>query len=324
MRLNNISIRRVLLAAFLATGVIPFAILGLMSLEKASSSLREQAMNQLNAVRDIKKTQVEGYFRTAGSNANALAANVSSITKSSTEKLLAIRRIKESSVKRYFEGIRNQSVTLATSTMVIDAMRDMKATFFAFKDENGLQPTDVADRREHLRKFYTEQFAPLYKKETGRLPDTESILTGLDDDAVALQYEYISNNINKVGQKHQLNKAKDASGYSDLHVKIHPVLRNQLTTFGFYDIFLVDAETGRVVYSVFKELDFATSFKTGPYADSNAGKAYAAASAKPEKPILSDPTSSCAPILSKIPTNEASKRLSPTQRRGRWTPRRCA
>ena len=277
MRLNNISIRRVLLVAFLATGILPFAVLGLMSLDKASSSLRDQAMHQLTAVRDIKKNQVEDYFRTAGANANALAANVSAITKSSTEKLLAIRRLKESSIKRYFEETRNQVVTLAASTMVVDAMRDMKAAFSTFRDENGLQPADMANRREHLRKFYTEQFAPVYGKEAGRAPDTESILAGLDDDTVALQYEYISDNINKVGQKHQLTKAKDASGYSALHVKIHPVLRNQLTTFGFYDIFLVDAETGRVVYSVFKELDFATSLTTGPYAGSNAGKAYAAA-----------------------------------------------
>jgi len=45
-----------------------------------------------------------------------------------------------------------------------------------------------------------------------------------------------------------------------------------LERFGLYDIFLVDPE-GRVVYTVFKEKDFATNIKTGPYAETGLGKA---------------------------------------------------
>jgi len=41
-----------------------------------------------------------------------------------------------------------------------------------------------------------------------------------------------------------------------------------------YDIFLIDIDTGHIVYSVFKEADYATSLLTGPYANSNLGKAF--------------------------------------------------
>jgi len=43
--------------------------------------------------------------------------------------------------------------------------------------------------------------------------------------------------------------------------------------FGFYDVFLI-SDTGDVVYSVFKEIDFGTSLTTGPFKDSGLAKAF--------------------------------------------------
>ena len=47
--------------------------------------------------------------------------------------------------------------------------------------------------------------------------------------------------------------------------------------FGFYDIFLVDAASGDVVYSVFKEIDYATNLKNGAHSDSGLGEAFKSA-----------------------------------------------
>jgi anti-anti-sigma regulatory factor/HAMP domain-containing protein len=49
----------------------------------------------------------------------------------------------------------------------------------------------------------------------------------------------------------------------------HPIIRSYLKRFGYYDIFLVDHETGHIVYTVFKEVDFGTSLLTGPYRETN-------------------------------------------------------
>ncbi len=62
--------------------------------------------------------------------------------------------------------------------------------------------------------------------------------------------------------------------HSNLHANVHPVIRNFLEKFGYYDIFLVDPESGDIVYSVFKELDYSTSLKDGPYANTNFGEAF--------------------------------------------------
>jgi hypothetical protein len=50
------------------------------------------------------------------------------------------------------------------------------------------------------------------------------------------------------------------------------VLRNFLEKFGYYDIFLIDATTGEMLYSVFKEVDFATNLFSGLYHKTNFGK----------------------------------------------------
>ncbi len=88
-----------------------------------------------------------------------------------------------------------------------------------------------------------------------------------------LQNLYIKNNPNPVGKKHLLNAAADGSEYSAFHAKYHPYLREFLEEHGYYDIFIVDA-SGNVVYTVFKELDFATNLKNGEWKDTDLAKLF--------------------------------------------------
>jgi methyl-accepting chemotaxis protein len=82
-----------------------------------------------------------------------------------------------------------------------------------------------------------------------------------------------------LGLQGQVDKALDVTQYSQMHGQVHPKVRDYLQRFGYYDIFLVQLETGRVVYTVFKELDFATSLVDGPYADTGLGEAFRLAQA---------------------------------------------
>jgi PAS domain S-box-containing protein len=92
-----------------------------------------------------------------------------------------------------------------------------------------------------------------------------------------LQNLYIASNQNVTGEKHLLEQAEEASSYSQSHKLYHPVIRNYLQRFGYYDIFLVDHQTGHIVYSVFKEVDYATSLLTGPYKHTNFASAFRSA-----------------------------------------------
>ncbi|MCA8948731.1 MAG: methyl-accepting chemotaxis protein, partial [Planctomycetes bacterium] len=94
-----------------------------------------------------------------------------------------------------------------------------------------------------------------------------------DDATVVAQHYYLQENPSPVGSKDNLDRAKDGSTYSRVHEKYHPWLHGFQQEFGYYDVFLIDP-SGRVVYSVFKEVDFATSLANGPWAGSGLGKLY--------------------------------------------------
>lgn len=81
----------------------------------------------------------------------------------------------------------------------------------------------------------------------------------------ALQYLYIAAKSNKIGEKDKFEGAADSGEWSQLHAKYHPYLHAVQQKFGLYDIFLIDAATKRVVYTVFKEVDFMSNVGEGPY-----------------------------------------------------------
>ena len=170
-------------------------------------------------------------------------------------------------------------LTFSEDLTIVQAMSDFKQSIETVREENGATPEEVAKMRDELRQYYANDFANEYKTITGGLPNTNAQLADQDDDTLFLQYQYIKANPNPLGSKELLNRAPDTSSYSDHHAKYHPMVRSFLKKFGYYDIFLVDIDSGDIVYSVFKELDFTTSLIDGPYANTNFGEAFRAAAA---------------------------------------------
>lgn len=119
---------------------------------------------------------------------------------------------------------------------------------------------------------------------TASNPNTVAALTDLKDawldlgenPTQSLQDAYITNSQFPTGQKHKLNSAEDGTYYSSVHSVFHPWFRSLQQVDEYYDVFLFDLE-GNLVYSVFKETDFATNFLTGPYKNSGLAKTYRAA-----------------------------------------------
>jgi methyl-accepting chemotaxis protein len=91
-----------------------------------------------------------------------------------------------------------------------------------------------------------------------------------------LQKLYIKDNPHPTGQKENLDGAADSSDYSAVHAKYHPYMRTFLRDRGYYDIFLFDLQ-GNLIYSVFKELDYATNLLDGKWAKTDLGNAFRAA-----------------------------------------------
>lgn len=70
----NMKLSQKLLVTFLAVGVVPFAIVAIVSMINGSQALSKSAFHQLDAVQAIKKEQIEGYFHERAGDATVLSA----------------------------------------------------------------------------------------------------------------------------------------------------------------------------------------------------------------------------------------------------------
>ena len=95
-----------------------------------------------------------------------------------------------------------------------------------------------------------------------------------------LQKAYIDDNPNPLGQKNLLMSTGGDSAYDLLHADLHPGLAKRLAERGFYDIFLIDP-AGDVVYTVFKERDFASNLETGAWKDTGLAEVFHDAMTQP-------------------------------------------
>ena len=198
--------------------------------------------------------------------------------------LVALRDIKKQQIENYFTAIRDQVLSLSENRMIIDSMRTFREGFSSYGQEREFEQIDIDKMKAELITYYTNEFATEYKNQNnGRSADVLNIFKQLDDETIALQYAYIRANHHPLGSKHELDTADGDTTYGKAHKETHPIVRNFLEKFGYYDIFLVDPDTGKIVYSVFKELDYGTSLINGPYAQTNFGEAFRQANAAANK-----------------------------------------
>lgn len=95
-----------------------------------------------------------------------------------------------------------------------------------------------------------------------------------------LQDLYINQNPNPAGEKDKLYDAGDGSRYSTVHARFHPWFHKLQQDREYYDIFLFDTK-GNLVYTVFKELDYATNMLRGQWADTDLANVYRDSAANP-------------------------------------------
>ncbi|UUX49317.1 methyl-accepting chemotaxis protein [Nisaea acidiphila] len=178
--------------------------------------------------------------------------------------IVSVVGLKKEMVETYFGTLLSIARTLAINPVVTDATQ----AFTAAVDELD-SSQDVTVRPGKLKQRY------LYQQEntTGATPADLDRWMKIDPVSEKLQHLYISGNPEKIGEKHLLMTAGDTSRYSSLHAAYHPYFKAYLEEFEFYDIFLFEPKKGRIVYSVFKELDYGTSFVDGPYSSSAFGQA---------------------------------------------------
>ncbi|HEX6636799.1 MAG TPA: HAMP domain-containing methyl-accepting chemotaxis protein [Steroidobacteraceae bacterium] len=201
----------------------------------------------------------------------SLQSSRAAIEAQARESLIAQRASKAGQITDYFESLSNQVKVLASAPEVVNAMRELPTAF----DNSVVSIADLPEERARLARYYTADFmAEFDKRNTGRKLNLAQTVADLPDLVVNLQYQYIAANPQPLGSKSNLDRANDGTRYSELHAALHPFLRTSLRQFGLYDILLVEPNNGTIVYTVFKQVDFATSLVSGPYARTRLGDAF--------------------------------------------------
>lgn len=205
-------------------------------------------------------------------NSSISTEQMRSALQNQTEKdLIAKRDLIKDEVEFYFSTIEGQITSMAVDEGVVEATESFKIAFDNYASERNLTADSTL---ASVRSYYDSQFLVEYRNQNNDSANTQSMLQGLDDESLLLQYDFISNNRHPLGNKDQLYRPDNNTQYADIHAKYHETFRTFLQTFGYYDIFIADAESGDIVYSVFKELDYSTSLRNGPYANSGIGEAF--------------------------------------------------
>lgn len=184
--------------------------------------------------------------------------------------LTAIRYTKADQIEAYFDTINKQVVTLSENLMIVNALDDFdQATTKLFTDVDN---SKIPVYEKAVRSYYNDEFAPRLA-EAGSDAYSEAKFMVSNRNAIILQYAYIANNKEAVGSKHEQFKSDLYVTYDRAHEKYHSSIKEYLEAFGYYDIFLVN-NSGDIVYSVFKEIDFGTNLKNGPHKDSALARVY--------------------------------------------------
>jgi len=193
--------------------------------------------------------------------------------------LLSVRDTTKQSIENTFKTIRAQIITFSNDRMVIDAMKLFPSAYNIYPGQVGLSGQSGKDKlssmKQDLSDYYNNDFTSEFKNQNlNTTIDTNLILEKLSTEGIAFQHAFLSNNPNPLGEKDLLVELEESTLYKTLHNRFHPHFREYQQQFNYYDIFLVDAKTGNIVYSVFKEIDYATSLNDGAFADSAIANVY--------------------------------------------------
>ncbi|PIZ30735.1 MAG: hypothetical protein COY40_03790 [Alphaproteobacteria bacterium CG_4_10_14_0_8_um_filter_53_9] len=169
----------------------------------------------------------------------------------------------EDSVHNYFKNTQGVLYTLSKDPAVASLL-------FHFTHATGrddLLEVVVDDQKYNARYAYQREKTP------GATASDEESWKQKDPKVRALQHLYISGNPQPIGEKHNMESAGVDVAYDPLHARYHSKFVEYVNQFGYYDVFLVDAESQRIVYTVFKEIDFMNRIDEGYLKDTGLAKA---------------------------------------------------
>lgn len=205
-----------LITSYLLIGLIPLLIFAAIAIEQADHGLKILASQQLESVRDSKK----------------------------------------SSIERYFNTVEREVITLADTQVILQAMFYLPNQTKTYETlASNLSANDKANLRSQL---LSKLGAELNADDQSKL---KTLLAELDDTGLLMQQDYIAQNSNTASERWKLLKGQSKSAYHAIHASMQPVVHKFIKNSHFNDLYLIDNDSGRVLYSVSKQADFGVNLQ---------------------------------------------------------------
>ena len=204
--------------------------------------------------------------------------------------LVSLRDTKRQQIRDELEERVKSLQVLAGQRSTVDAYKQFKAGFYtAGKELSKTNDAEVAKKNlaDYVGLFFNTEYV---KRNPGAAPDLTAALGALDANQIVMQNVFVVDNPNPLGLKEQMDAPPVDFAYGRAHALFHPGFERAQKLSGYYDIFMIDNDTDTVIYTVFKELDFASALSgNGVSAKSKLAEAYLKVkAAKPEAVYLSD------------------------------------
>jgi methyl-accepting chemotaxis protein len=197
-----------------------------------------------------------------------------SLTQAVESQLTSLREVRKQQLSDYVNGEVRSLQAFSASTSALEGYKNLRQSFVAVSTE-AAKGEGIRAIRDDVKTFYDKQFTDEFvRKNPGRPVGIDKFTATMDDTQTILQNAFIVKNQNKLGEKNKMVDATEKFAYAAQHSRFHPSFSAFQERLNLYDIFLIDTQTDKVIYSVFKEIDFASSLTDGIAANTGLAEVY--------------------------------------------------
>jgi class 3 adenylate cyclase len=186
------------------------------------------------------------------------------------EQLTGIRAARADQLEQFFDSLYDQIGIVANDRETIEAMSAFNQGFGQL--ERSVVSAALDEWDKSLKTYYSEELFPRLSKNLAAEELQYDSYRPNGQAARYLQYYFVAENPNPVGEKQKLLDPGDGSQYTESHIKYHPLFKKVIEDYGYSDLYLINPKTLDIVYSTSKQTDYGTTLKQGPYSQSGLAK----------------------------------------------------
>ncbi len=269
---------------FVVVVVVSIGVVTFLAVRQSTDALMTASFHELEAVREIKKNQLESYRDGVHTEMDFIVETIGLLQKEIFRELEAVQKLKRAEVERYFadneisedmmgrEGPVHRRMDEIVGSRV--AMGESGETYLMSKEGGryyfrsdmrtmgdgeyvfGRDQTKVAESVDYIQRAF--------EGNTGN-----EVFTDSAGDLVAVIYDHLD--IEGRNWIMITKKNLEEAIALKLEGQEGDIFTDFKEKFGYYDLFLIHPE-GRVFYSVTHEADYQTNMVDGKYSDSNLGE----------------------------------------------------